>query len=463
MSRADLLRSLSAIALISAAAGAAQATSVPVINGGGATSPQGDYAGPNNPNTGAPTSELSTFNAATSTVQFGTYWGSGSAGQTAFLNNDLTCDINKVQNLNGGKCSGTPGGADTVHYAFSDSALTTAGTAQWATSSYGQSSAGNLIQLPALGTGEAIVVVDTNVTANGQVELSDNDLCEIFSGGYTDFSQITDSATLKPAAGAFKFVYRSDTAGATFILTEHLSKVCTAANTAAGVTFTATTSFATLFTNAGGISTAIPNSVGESGSAGVANYLSSLSGTTVTQAIGYVSPDWTSIPPAPDSFLSNGKTSALFVAGVFTGKIAYTPTAKNIESGLEHITAVATGSPTTPPSTAAQGANPLNWVPIVQAVSLGYPIVGYGTVDLPQCYATKAIGAGVIAFLKDHYSSGAYQKIQVNNGLAGIANTSTSKFLAPIKQHILANSKKQGGPWNTDIDDKTVCAKLAGR
>jgi hypothetical protein len=63
MSRAHLLRTLSAAALAATAASAAYATTTPaIINGGGATSPQGDYAGPNN-SSGAPTSELSTFNA----------------------------------------------------------------------------------------------------------------------------------------------------------------------------------------------------------------------------------------------------------------------------------------------------------------------------------------------------------------------------------------------------------------
>ena len=461
MSRAHLLRTLSAAALAATAASAAYATTTPaIINGGGATSPQGDYAGPNN-SSGAPTSELSTFNAGETAVQFGTYWGSGSTGQTAFLNNDLTCDINKVNNLNGKNCSNTPGGADTVHYAFSDGALTSAGPAQWATSSWGQSAAGNLIQIPTTGTGEAIVIVDTNVTANGQVELSNTDLCEIFSGGYTDFSQIKDSKTLKPAAGAFKLVYRSDSAGATFILTEHLAKVCTAADTNAGVTFTATTTFANIF--GGKIATVIPNSVGESGSSALASYLSSVgTSTPTTQAIGYVSPDWTSIPPDSDSLLPNGQQSALLVAALFNGTRAYTPTQANIELALEHITAVDAGSPTTPPSTATQGANPLIWVPVVQTVSAGYPVVGYGSVDLAQCYATKAITTGILAFLTDHYTNATYLAIQKNNGLAGIANTSGSKFLAQIKGHILKNNAT-GGIWNVNIGNTTVCKGLAGR
>jgi hypothetical protein len=460
MSREILLRTLSVAALAAFTAPSAFATTVSTINGGGATSPQGDYAGPNNAK-GAPTSELSTYNASTTGAVYGTYWGSGSTGQTAFLNNDLTCDINKVTGNNGGKCSNTPGGADTVHYNFSDSALNTTQAAQWSSSSWGQSAAGNLIQIPALGTGEAIVVNDSNIKSNGQLELSDNDLCEIFSGGYTDFSQITDSSTT-PAAGAFQFVYRADSAGTTFIITEHLTHACTLSNSN-GITFTPTTTFATLFPG-GSVNALIPNAVGETGNAGIANYLAGLTGSgTVPQAIGYVAPDWTSVPKAPDTLLSNGKTSPLLVAALFNGTKAYIPSVANLELGLKHIAAVAPGSPSNPPSTAAQGANPLNWIPIIQATSTGYPIVGYGTLDLPQCYSDPTIAAGVIAFLNDHYGSAAYKKIQKNNGLVSVANTHGAAFVTAIKDHILSNKGSGKTAWNIDIQDANACKGLAGR
>lgn len=456
MSRELLLRSLSAVAL---AVAASPAFADSVINGGGATAAQGDYAGPNDPKTGAPLSELSTFNAGTTSVQFGTYWGSGSGtGQTAFLNNDLTCDINKVTGNNGGACSNTPGGANTVHYAVSETTLNTTSTGIWSTSSWGQVAAGNLIQLPSLGTGQAIAVVDTNIKANGQLELSDKDLCEIFSGGFTDFSQITDSGKFKPAPGVINVVYRSDSSGSTFILAEHLSKVCTF-GVDSNITFTPTTTFATLFSN----STPPANFTGEKGSSGIANYLSGLSGTTVTQAIGYLSPDWTSIPAAPDNQLSNGAPPALLVAAVFNGKKAFTPTIAALKKSFTHISATANGI-SNPPSTAATGANPLNWVPIIQTVSSGYPIVGYGTFDLAQCYSDPNVEAGIIGFLTDHYKSASYLKIQANNGLVPVANTAASKFLATIYDHILTNKGTKAKPaWNTNIGNATACAGKAGR
>lgn len=453
MSRTYLLRTLSAVAVAAAFSSAAQATTPAIINGGGATSPQADYSAPNN-SQGQPTSELSLYNSTATSVQFGTYWGSGSGtGQQAFIQNDLTCDINKVTGNNGGKCSNTPGGADTVHYATSDSVLTSTQIATWATSSWGQSAAGNLIQIPSLGTAPALVVNDTNITANGQATFSDNDLCGIFSGLITDFSQITDSATA-PAAGQFKLVYRTDSAAPTFFITNHLATVCTSGNTKAGVTFTATSTFASLF--GGNPNNFIPNAVGESLSSGVADYLAGLSSGPVPQAVGYVSPDWTSLTPSSPQVLSNGQPSPLLVAALFNAKKSYLPTTTNIINALAHVTE---GQNLTPPANSTQGANPIAWVPVIDRVSVGYPIVGYGTFLLPQCYASRTIDAGVLAFLKDHYTVTAYKTIQTNDGLVSIANSGAAKFLAAIQKNILANKNK----WGTDIDDKTACTGLAGR
>jgi hypothetical protein len=465
MRQKQLLLSLSTVALAASfAAGAchAKATTPPAaILGGGAQAEEGVYAGPNG--------ELSTYNAGQTAVAFSTYWAAGSGtGQKALINNDLTCDINKVIYSTGTSaqqaCSNDPPGTSNyVDYAVSETALSAAQEASWQSATYGQAVAGNLIQIPLHGAAVAIVPVDTNITSNGALELSDNDLCEIFSGGYTDFSQIKDSKTLTPTPGAIQLVYRSDSSGGTFILTQHLAAVCNASNTAPGVTFTATSTFATLFpTASGGISHFIPNSVGESGFLNLANYLSNLTGTTVTQAIGYLTPDWTSLPPAPDSYLSNGKTSSLFVASIFNGKTAYTPTQANIIKSLKTVTQSANGSPTTPPSTAAQGANPLAWVPIPQIESSGYPIVGYGTIDVPQCFANSTVAKAFVKYLTLHYTNATYEAIQTNNGVARIINTGASKFYTTVADHILKNTAAQNGPWNTNIGNTTVCGGTSG-
>ena len=449
MNRATLLRTLSVIALAAphaAALARTPTTTITAIQGGGATAPQGDYV-----------AEFSLYNSTASGYPFSTFWGSGSGtGQQAFLQNDLTCDINKVTGANSSKCSNTPGGANVVHYGVSDTPLNSTQIATWATSSWGQSAAGNLIQLPAVGTAQTAIIVDTNVTSNGQLELSDNDLCGIFSGLITDFSQITDSGTFKPAPGVFKLAYRSDSSGSTFILTNHLATVCNSSNSKAGVTFSAVTTFANLFTSLGGISSVIPNAVGLPLASGIANYLAGLSNGPIPQAIGYDSPDWTSIAPNSAALLSNGQNSNLLVASVFNGKKAYLPTTANIIAALAHAVK---GSNLTPPSTAAQGANPALWVPVIGQASTGYPVVGYSTIDLAQCYADKNVTSTIKGFLTDHYSNASYLTIQSNNGLVSVSKSGAAKFLQVIKADILANKKK----WNTDIGDAAACKGLAGR
>jgi len=169
-----------------------------------------------------------------------------------------------------------------------------------------------------------------------------------------------------------------------------------------------------------------------------------------------VSPDWTSITPNSPEVLSNGQPSPLLVAALQNGSTSYLPTVPNIVTALAHVTV---GTNTTPPSNATQGANPALWVPTIQVVSTGYPIVGYGTFDLPQCYANAVISKGVLAFLKAHYTSATYKGFQTDNALVPVNRSGAAKFLTAVTKNILAN--KNG--WNTNIGNPTACAGLAGR
>ena len=47
--------------------------------------------------------------------------------------------------------------------------------------------------------------------------------------------------------------------------------------------------------------------------------------------------------------------------------------------------------------------NPLNWVPSVPKPAKGYPIVGYTTWELAQCYSSPTIASGLITFLTNHF------------------------------------------------------------
>lgn len=419
------------------------------INGGGGTLGDEVLAGAGG--------EFALFNSTATKATFGTYWAGGTgAAQKALIYDDLTCDIDAVTGANGGACVGPDGGPNnTVDYAAAEVTLTSSQISTWATSSFGQADAGNLIQIPAFGVAPAIVVNDAKITKNGQLELSDNDLCGIYSGLITDFSQITDT-TPKPAPGQFKLVYRTDANGLTFLLTNHLSAVCTSANTQAGVTFTATPTFAALFP--GGINSWIPNAVGESGDAGVANYLSGLSVGAVPQALGYVSTGWTSLYPDSQTALSNGAHSALLVAALENGGVKYQPTNANVAKGL--LSPVAgTGENLTPPSNPEEGANPVNWVPLTPLVQTGYPIVGYSEFVLFQCYHSVAVGNGVVSFLKDHYAKATYLAIQNANGFVTLKQVTANRFLTAIEDNILADDNS----WLTDIHDDVVCAGIEGR
>jgi ABC-type phosphate transport system substrate-binding protein len=457
------LRALAAATLpLGLALTTVSANAASTINGGG-IGPQSIYAA-TNPATAAMSGEMALFNFgggdAAAKAAFGAYLAGGSLpGQTALINDDLSCDGNAVSGANGGKCSGSPGGANATHYAMSDQTLSAAQIAVWATGFVGQSFAGNLIQLPMYGAATAIVVKDSGITANGQLQLSDNDLCGIFSGKITNFKQIKDSATA-PASGRFTLVYRSDNGLSTFLLTDHLNAVCSSRNLKAGVRFMASFSFASALQFPGGIAAAIPNAVGQTGDDGVANYMAGLSAAGhISKAIGYVAPSWTSLTPNSYTVLSNGKHSTLDVAALKVGSGFYTPTVANIALGLNKPnTRFGFPPDLTPPTNAAEGANPALWVPRVPAVTQGYPIVGYSTIDLPQCYADRNVAASLISFLKSHYNSASYATVQMNNGLAPLSQGAKA-YVTAITQNILAN--KHG--WNTDIQDPTACDGLAGR
>jgi phosphate transport system substrate-binding protein len=437
MKRVDLFFAASAAVLAMLTGADARAAST--IAGGGSTQSQFDYI-----------HEFSVFNGSTSTATFGTYYESGgTAGQTALLNDDLTCDINKVNNNNGGNCTGGSGvgqPGNKVDYGTSDGTFSSAQIATWGTNNpYGQAAAGNLIQLPSMGVGIAIPVQNSAITTNGGLIVSDADLCGVFSGKLTDFSQLTlGTGSAKPASGPITVDVRSDGAGGTFLLTSHLSAVCTSSTS--NVTFTATTLFANLFPNA----TLPGNFVASKGSSAVAAAL-----VSQRSAIGYITPDFTTLEPNSDATPKN----TLVVAAVLNGKTAYTPTTKNITAALGRPTM---GSNLTPPQNATQGANTSAYVPVIQTAATGYPIVGYTTFDLAQCYADKTIGAGIVAFLKDHYTNSTYLTIENNNGLVAVSNSGAAKFLAVIRQHILSN-KNTKPAWNVDIDDKTACKGLPGR
>jgi phosphate transport system substrate-binding protein len=487
MSRTHLLGAVSAAAL-ACFANVAFAQSANTITGGGSTLAEFDYFNEfaiyNASVNPASAATFSNPDAEVGNTQHALYWPSGSgSGQSAFLNNNLSIDANKVDSQ---IPLGAAGGVNAVSYGASDATLSTTQISAWNSSAVGELAAGHLIQLPSMGTGVSFPVVNAKVTANGAtsthkavaggVILTDNDLCGIFSGKIVNWSATSAASSLTP--GAITVVYRSDGSGTSFLLLNHLSAVCNTTNsnflpnTASGaVAGSVSVNVSTTFANAGflinGVAAAtgtVPsNFLGESGSGGIANYLSG-QGTAPptgfafppTSAISYLTPDFTTVDPNSNAVLANGAKSALVVAAVRNG-LPYIPTVVDVTNALNHVSS---GQFTTPPTTAAAGALPQNYVPLIQTVSVGYPVVGYTTFDFAQCYQNRNVAIGIIAFLQGHYAAGnAYATSVNNNGFVNITKTSAKVFAPVISGAILGNSKK----WNDNIQNQVACASLAGR
>jgi hypothetical protein len=93
-----------------------------------------------------------------------------------------------------------------------------------------------------------------------------------------------------------------------------------------------------------------------------------------------------------------GTEKSLVLSGLDVGKTSHVPADATIEPGLTHPLA---GQNLTPRSSAAPGANPSDWAPLISTLSKGYTLVGYFSTDLGQCYAKGTVGQPLIDFLDD--------------------------------------------------------------
>jgi phosphate transport system substrate-binding protein len=499
MTRSMLLGAVSAAALIVSSGAFAQSTA---ITGGGSTLAEFDYfvefADFNN----LEASGKPTFNNANpspfapATTDEGLYWASGSGtGQNSLLYNNLTCDANKTlkNNTVSPYCTAPANVGNGVNletiYGASDATLTASQYAGWTSgTSYTdyasvevtvpsqQAVAGNLIELPAMGVGVSFPVVNSGVTSNAQVELQDSDICGIFSGKITNWSTIAADSYNKNkgiTAGTIQVVYRSDSSGTSFILTEHLAKACPTVSGAppSFLGFTPTLTFASLFSG----STPPANFVGVSGSQGIASYISGQTVTTIPANTAfadsdftYLTPDLTTIDPNSNAFLNNGNKSTLVVAAVYTpnSKKYFTPTYTNIATGLTHVLTYDTtnGSSGVPASVAEAEANNA-FVQVPTSIGSGYEYSGYTTFDFAQCYANAAIGTAITAFLNYHYTNTTFTAVQENNGFVPLSSTGATKYLAAIDKYVVDDTGTKGKypDQGTQIGSAKGCAGLTGR
>lgn len=379
---------------------------------------------------------------------FGPYGNAGSdAAITGFLTDDLACDV--------GDCKGQGGiPGNTTDYATPDFGLSPHAITSWATATFGQALAGNLIQFPAFGAAAAIPVVNPAIARNGAATFSDADLCGLYSGLIQNGNQIVDSRTpLTP--GPITIAYPSDDTGVALWLTTHLANVCTASNS--NIVFTPTTNLASLFPNR-----PPPNFIGFSNQNAMAAYLIGC-GTMPPppSGIGLLLPNATTLPASPIEPIvcANGQTrpSTLVVAALQqAGANPILPTVSEIALGLANPH---TGADLQPPRTKQAASNPANWAPAIASVAKGYPLVGYAQFVFAQCYADSAVPPTLRSFLTDHLTNKAYLLPQENDGFVPLSLTGRNGYRAAIHQVFVTNSQH----WNLDIGDTAACAGLKGR
>ena len=366
--------------------------------------------------------------------------GSG-AGQKMFFQNNPSDDTNGV----------TPAGSD-IYFGASDATLSVTQRNDWksppgATGVVdGQPVAGNLLQLPTFGTAISVVYRNTaQQRGDGALQFTDTQLCGIFSGKITLWNDplltgIT-TGTNKVPAGTIGVVYRADNSGTTFLLTQHLAAVCSASNSA--ITFTAVQGFATLFSG----STPPANFHGIANSSGVQGLVAANTGF-----VGYVSPDYTLIAP-----LNTGKPGFPAVAQVKNTHDGnyYLPTSSNTQNALNNVTAPGAGD-----------ANPADYVPAVADPQTFYPIAGFTTIDVPQCYANATNGGDMLELLQDFYQQTYLANMLVQNGFSPLP----ANLQAAVVNNLLSPTNQgDPGPF-TSMQDPNVCAStnsggvgLAGR
>ncbi|KQW09854.1 MULTISPECIES: substrate-binding domain-containing protein [Pseudomonas] len=336
-------RNVLAVSLTLAGLCAAQAAMADV-NGGGATLPQPLYQ-----------------TSGVLTAGFAPYIGVGSgAGKSAFLTNDYTKFVP-------GDTSGKK-----VHWAGSDSKLSATELSTYV-SAHG-AAWGPLIQVPSVATS---VAIPFNKTGTGNVDLSVNQLCGVFSGRLKTWNDITGSGSTDPIV----VVYRAESSGTTELFTRFLNAKCAETGT-----FAITTNFASSYS--GGLPA---GALSATGSQAVMNLMNAGQGR-----ITYMSPDYaaTTLAGLDDA------TKVARVAGV-------SPAPANVSTAIAAVAVPAV----------ANRSNPNAWVPVFAATTnpsdpsvvayptTGYPILGFTNVIFSQCYADATQTTQVRNFFSRHYGS----------------------------------------------------------
>lgn len=372
----------------------------PVVVGGGASLPEFLYS-----------SEIAAFGPN----HIYAVTGSG-GGKTALTTNAPTAFNNAYV---------TPRADTTVHYAGSDSILSSSDITAFAPR---QSTDGALVQIPSVGTAVGIPFQNASLSS---LTLTDDQLCGIFSG------KITNWSALGGASGTIKVIYRSDSSGTSEIFTRHLNAVCKKGGNS-NVAFVVSTKFTDSFT--GGVVPA--NFVGGNLSAGVRDAVAANNG------IGYLSPDYINTTLAPSSSVATKNLSAASLTNSNDG-VAYDPTSANATTALSNLTL---------PTLSSNLADPNTWALTVANPASGYPIAGLTYLDHVQCYADSTVLSKIQTFLDSHTTySGVNDNtpLIINNGFAPLP----SDLVNLIRDNLINNVNGK----NVNVGNTTACAGKAGR
>ena len=318
------------------------------------------------PPTGGIAAPVGILNGAAPLAGFNDYVGvSSGVGKRAFLTNDsngLVWDFD-----------GNPGTAPqpvyippvAVDYAASDSILSATELSTYraahqspAVPTTSAENWGPIVQLPSAIMSITIPYKLTlaNGTAVNNLNLTSNQLCEIFSGNFTTWNQINSSYPATP----IKVHYRVGSAGTSEIFTRHLNSQCPA-------------KFITNSTFATAVGVTPPSFVAELSDRAIIQATNSTDG-----AIGYIGPS--------ELDVTNNAVVAR-VNGIL-------PPYGNVTTALSTIA---------PPAVADRGL-PENWAKVLANPASGYSIIGYTFLNFNQCYKDANDTLAVRGFINRHYN-----------------------------------------------------------
>jgi ABC-type phosphate transport system substrate-binding protein len=334
---------------------------------------------------------------------------------------------------------------------------------QTATGSFGRNQGGPLLQLASMGTPITVPFNLANLTTNAALTFTDAQLCGIFSGKITSWTDaalttapnkiynglaVSRGKTLTPT-GPITVVYRSDGSGTSALFTAHLNAVCSSANS--NISFTSTQTFAQLFSNATLGNGPIPaNFTPASGNGGVQVAIGTNT-TGATGATGYLSPDYTQAAPT-----LNGSTSFAPVASVVNAATgaAVQPDFKDVVLALSNAAVLSPANNAGLASGADPTAGGSAYVPTVANPASGYPIVGYTTLIIPVCYQNFGVVEAVYDFLNALYANPDVISLLQGQGFVQLSG----QLLTNINANVLNNNSG----FNIDIEDGNICAANGG-